>query len=96
MNFIGQNIDTPEFEVDKHPNTPVVSENPIHTLGISVSDDEPDDADIAVEYQGLYYAVQPESGYPWNREGFRLLHQIFQMTMADLSQQGAPQITISK
>lgn len=97
LNFIGRDIDDePEFPVDKHPDTPVVSENPVHTLGISVSENEPDDTAMTVQYEGLYYAVMPETGYPWNREGFRLLHQIFQMTMAELSQQGAPQITISK
>lgn len=97
LNFIGRDLDDePEIAVDKHPNTPNVRENPIHTLAIQVSNTEPDNANLNVYYQGLYYAVAPESGYQWNREGFRLLHQIFQMTMADLSQKGAPQITISK
>lgn len=97
LNFIGRDLDDePELAIDKHPFTPSVRENPIHTLGISVSKDQPDDANIFVYYQGFYYAVQAESGYQWNREGFRLLHEIFQMTMADLGQKGAPQITISK
>lgn len=97
LNFIGRDIDDePEFPVDKLPATPPVSENPVHALGISVSEDEPNDAPIAVQYEGLYYAVEPETGYQWNREGFRLLHQIFQMTMAELSQRNAPEITISK
>ncbi len=97
LNFIGRDIDDePEFAVDKHPDTPAVSENPIHTLGVTVSDDEPEDAVITVQYEGLYYAVKPETGYQWNRESFRLLYQIFQMTMAYLAQQNAPQITISK
>lgn len=96
LNFIGRGLDDqPEFSVDKHPNTPVVTENPIETLGISVSENQPE-ADSMIEYEGLYYAVTPETGYQWNREGFRLLHQIFQMTMAVLPQQAAPQITISK
>lgn len=97
LNFIGRDIDDePEFTVDKLLATPPVSENPVHALGISVSEIEPDDAPITVQYQGLYYAVEPEAGYQWNREGFRLLHQIFQMTMAELSQRNAPKITISK
>lgn len=97
LNFIGRDIDDePEFAVDKLPETPRVSENPIHSLGIAVSESEPDDATIAVKYEGLYYAVKSDVGYQWNREGFRLLHQIFQMTMAELSQRGAPEITISK
>ncbi len=97
LNFIGRDLDDePELAIDKHPATPSVRENPVHTLAISVSKTEPDDANLSVYYQGFYYAVQTESGYQWNREGFRLLHQIFQMTMADLAQKGAPQITISK
>jgi hypothetical protein len=97
LNFIGRDLDDePELAIDKHPSTPAVRENPIHTLAISVSKHEPDDVNLSVYYEGFYYAVKAESGYQWNREGFRLLHQIFQMTMADLAQKGAPQITISK
>jgi hypothetical protein len=40
--------------------------------------------------------LRPETGYQWHREGFRLLYRIFQMTMTDLAQQGAPSIIISK
>lgn len=97
LNFIGQSIgDEPEFAVDKHPETPAVRENPVNTLGLLVSEDEPDDAYLSVEYDGRYYALLPEKGYQWNREGFRLLYQIFQMTVTDLAKQGAPVITIDK
>lgn len=96
LSFIGRGLDDqPEFSVAKHPNTPAVTENPIQTLGISVSENQPE-GDAAIEYEGMYYSVTPETGYQWNREGFRLLHQIFQMTMAVLAQPAAPQITISK
>jgi hypothetical protein len=97
LNFIGQAIDGyPEYFVEKHPKTPQVSENPVSTLGIVVSDDEPKNADISIELHDKYYSLKPETGYQWNREGFRLLSQIFQMTMTDLSRQGAPTITIAK
>ncbi|WP_445366647.1 hypothetical protein ACH5Y9_15000 [Methylomonas sp. BW4-1] len=97
VNFIGRDIkDEPEFNVDKDPRSPFVSENPIHTLEVLVSESKPDDVDMSVKYGGLHYAIKPEVGYQWNRESFRLLHQIFQMTMTELSQQGAPEITISK
>jgi hypothetical protein len=97
LNFIGESIgDAPEFAVDKHPKTPPVRENPINTMGLTISDDEPDDVDLSVEFDGHYYALLPERGYQWNREGFRLLCQIFQMTVTDLARQGAPGITISK
>lgn len=96
LNFIGRDIDDErEFAVDKLPATPRVSENPVHALEIAISEDEPEQT-TAVYYAGWYYAVKAETGYQWNREGFRLLHQIFQMTMAELAQRGAPEITIAK
>jgi hypothetical protein len=97
LNFIGQSIsDDPEYAVAKHPQTPDVRENPDNTLSLLVSDNEPALADLSVQFGDQYYALRPETGYQWNREGFRLLYQIFQMTMTDLAQQGAPSITISK
>ncbi len=97
LNFIGQSIsDDPEYGVAKHPQTPNVHENPNNTLSLLVSDNEPAAADLSVKFGEQYYALQPETGYQWNREGFRLLYQIFQMTMTDLAQQGAPAITIAK
>ena len=97
VNFIGRDIkDEPEYNVDKDPRSPFVSENPIHTLEVLASESMLDDVDLSVTYGGLHYAVKPEEGYQWNRESFRLLHQIFQMTITELSQQGAPEITISK
>jgi len=96
LNFIGQSIsDDPEYAVAKHPQTPGVSENPVNTMALLVSDSD-SDAELSVKYGENYYALQPEIGYQWNREGFRLLCQIFQMTMTDLAQKGAPAITIAK
>lgn len=97
LNFIGKSIsDDPEYAVSKHPKTPVVNENPTNSMALLVSKDETDTADLSIEFGDQYYALKPETGYQWNREGFRLLSQIFQMTMTDLAQQGAPSITISK
>jgi hypothetical protein len=96
LNFIGQSIsDDPEYAVAKHPQTPGVSENPVNTMALLVSDSDPD-AELSVKFGENYYALKPEIGYQWNREGFRLLCQIFQMTMTDLAQKGAPAITIAK
>jgi len=96
LNFIGQSIsDLPEYAVEKNSKTPAVKENPVNTLGLVVSNSYPD-TDMSVKLGGWYYALQPETGYQWNREGFRLLYQIFQMTVTDLSKQAAPEITISK
>ncbi|TRW94454.1 hypothetical protein [Candidatus Methylobacter oryzae] len=97
LNFIGQSItDDPEYTVAQHPQTPIVSENPVYTMAMLVSDDEPPAADMSVKFGDWYYALKAETGYQWNREGFRLLCQIFQMTITDLAQQGAPAITIAK
>ncbi|MGH8607712.1 MAG: hypothetical protein ACREX9_09900 [Gammaproteobacteria bacterium] len=51
---------------------------------------------MAAEFNGLYYALQPEKGYQWNRNAFRLLYMPFQMTVTELPQFGTPSITISK
>jgi hypothetical protein len=97
LNFIGQSINEyPEYFVAKHQLTPDVRENPAQTLAITVSSTEPKGTDVSVKFGDYYYAIKPELGYQWNREGFRLLYQIFQMTMSELSQQGTPSITIAK
>lgn len=97
LNFIGLSIsDDPEYPVNKHPQTPSISENPTQTMQINVSEVEPEQAELNIFHAGKYYSLPPETGYPWNREGFRLLYQIFQMTITDLAQQGAPSITIAK
>jgi len=97
LNFIGQSIsDNPEYDVDKYPQTPSVSQNPVNTMAMLVSDDKPGNGDISVQFGDWHYAIKPDDGYPWNREAFRLLCQLFQMTMTDLARQGAPEITISK
>ncbi len=97
LNFIGQSIDGyPEYLVEKNPKTPQVSENPVSTLGIVVTEDEPKDTDISIALYDKFYSLKSETGYQWNREGFRLLSQIFQMTMTELGRQGSPAITIAK
>lgn len=95
LNFVGQTLgDMPEYPVARHPATPEVRENPVETLAVTVGD-EPGD-DLSIQLGDNYYALRSETGYQWNREGFRLLCQIFQMTMTQFAQSGAPVITISK
>ena len=97
LNFIGQSIsDNQEYDVAKYPHTPGVSQNPVNTMAVRVSDRKPQNGDISVQFGDSYYSIKPDDGYPWNREAFRLLCQLFQMTMTDLARQGAPEITISK
>jgi hypothetical protein len=65
-------------------------------MALTVSEGEPENAGLSVELGGRYYALVPETGYQWKREGFRLLSLLFQMTTSDLARQGAPVITIAK
>jgi hypothetical protein len=71
-------------------------ENPVNAMGLLISEDKPRAVDISIHFGDWYYALKPENSYQWNREGFRLFCQIFQMTMTDLTRQGAPTISISK
>ena len=97
LNFIGQSIsDSPEYDVAKYPKTPSVSQNPMYAMALQISEYKPMDNLISVQFGDWYYALKPDIGYQWNREGFRLLCQIFQMTMTDLAQRDAPKITIAK
>lgn len=97
LNFIGQSInEIPEFDVPRPPQSVSVRDNPVKTLGLTVTRNEPYDSDLNIKLGDYYYALEPETGYQWNRNAFRLLYQIFQMTMTDLGRQGAPSITIAK
>lgn len=57
---------------------------------------EPPETGLCVEYRRWHYSVHPDSGYPWNATAFRLLSQIFQMSVTELPRTGAPSITIAK
>lgn len=95
--FIGRSLSTePEGDISKDPRTPSVTENPPFTLAITETDSEPADGNLAVEYKDKYYAVKPDQAYPWNKNAFRLLLQMFQMTMSELPKNQVPSITISK
>ena len=97
IDFIGKSMtEEPEFQVAPDARTPKTTENPTKTLEIIESEDYPDDTDIAIKLNGLYYAVGPEHGYQWNREAFTLLHQMFQMTVTELPRAGIPSLTIAK
>lgn len=65
-------------------------------MTLLVSNYFPAAADISVQFGDWHYAFIAETGYQWNREGFRLLCQVFQMTMTDLARKGTPIITIDK
>ncbi len=95
--FIGRTLSAePEVDVSKDPRTPPVSENPVSALAIRVTDDKPNDTLLAVNYDEQYYSVARDPTYPWNETAFRVLAQIYQMTMSELPKGSVPTITISK
>lgn len=97
MYFIGRTLAAePERDVPKDPRTPPVAENPVSVIDISESSRPPSDADVVVNYRGKYYAVRPSRGSAWNQTAFRVLSQIFQMTVTELPKPGVPSITIAK
>ncbi len=98
INFIGRSLnDEPEFDVAPDPLFGPNEENPPMTLAIRQSITKPPDVDQAISYRGAYYYVDPAGPYRrWNAEGFRLLYQLFQMTVSEISRAGIPGITIAK
>ncbi len=80
----------------KIPEPPAVTENPVNTMELVEAPSPPKNADMTVEFNGRYYALRPEKGYQWNRNAFRLLYMLFQMTVTELPQFGTPSIAISK
>jgi len=95
--FIGRTLSTePEGDISKDQRTPVVLDNPPFTLAIKETESSPPDTDLSVKYKDKYYSVDSAPGYPWNKNAFRVLSQMFQMTMTELPKVAAPIITISK
>ena len=96
LTFVGRGMgDEPESDVAPDPRTPPIAENPRTTLEISESRQPPGDGSIFVQLDGFYYAVQPQSGYQWNRKTFSLLYELFQMSVSSVTPAG-PTIAISK
>jgi hypothetical protein len=98
LNFLGLSIDEePEYHVDKDIRTPDVVENPIKTMDLVVSLSAPSGLDLVMKSHGHYYAVNTSGTQArWNREAFKLLSQLFQMTVTEVPRAGVPSITIAK
>ena len=95
LEFIGHGIsEEPEFHVDPDPRTGPVRNNPARTLHIRETETRPDDAAFAETFNGRVYSISNDSR--WDMEGFRVLHQLFQMTMTDVTKVAVPAITIAK
>jgi hypothetical protein len=98
LNFLGRSLqEDPEYHVDKDPRTPLVGENPIHTMELLLSDGAPSGADLSIQSHGKYYAVNTSGPLTrWNREAFQMLYLLFQMTFTEVPRAGIPSITIAK
>jgi hypothetical protein len=98
LNFLGRSLgEDPEYHVEKDPRTPVVHENPVHTMDLILSDGAPSGADLSIQSHGKYYAVNTTGPLArWNREAFQMLYLLFQMTVSEVPRVGVPSITIAK
>ena len=98
LNFLGRSLEEdPEYHVDKDPRTPLVTENPVHTMQLVLSDGAPSEADLSIQSHGKYYAVNTTGPLArWNREAFQMLYLLFQMTVSEVPRVGVPSITIAK
>ena len=98
LNFLGRSLEEdPEYQVDKDPRTPAVHDNPVHTMELLLSDGVPSGADLSIQSNGKYYAVNTTGPLArWNREAFQMLYLLFQMTVSEVPRVGIPSITIAK
>lgn len=98
LNFLAQSVEEePEYAVEKDSRTPPFMDNPVRTMDLLVEESSPSESDLAVQSHGKYYSVNIAGPLArWNREAFKLLYQLFQMTVTEVSRSGVPSITIAK
>ncbi|MDR4459797.1 MAG: hypothetical protein MRJ67_04640 [Nitrospirales bacterium] len=97
LNFLGRTIEgEQEYHVDPDPRTGIVGENPVRVMDITESSSQPPNAKLSVTHEGKYYSIADDDKRSWNQESFRLLYQLFQMTVTDAPRGNVPSITIAK
>lgn len=102
MRFLANGIAADaEFHVEADERTGDVAVNPVQTLDIRETASRPDDSAFAVKFEDRWYSigkVTREHGTldPWNLGTFRVLAQLYQMTVTDISKTPTPAITIAK
>lgn len=99
--FLGRGIqEDPEFVVEPDPRTSGVFYNPPKILDIRESDTRPPDAIFAVPLENRWYSVQGPSPTvikgAQNLDVFRILSQLYQMTVIDVERVPTLPITIGK
>ncbi len=97
LNFLGRTIEgEPEYHVDPDPRTGFIEENPIRAMDIIESSSQLPNAQLSVTHEGKFYSIADVEKRSWNQEAFRLLYQLFQMTVTDAPRGNIPSITIAK
>lgn len=97
LNFLGRTMEEePEYHVDPNPLTGAVNENPVRTFDIIETEFPPEGAILSASYEGEYYSFGDLESESWNQEAFRLLYQLYQMTVTEELKGAAPSITIAK
>jgi len=91
----------PEYHVEKDARTGEIARNPPWTISIEESNSEPSEAAFAVKYEDRWYSIRKApratgSIQPWNQVAFRVLSQLYQMTVTEVSKVPTPSITIAK
>lgn len=97
LNFLGRSMeDEPEYHVEPDPKTGSVGENPVRTFDIVETEYLPAQAILSTSYEGEFYSFSDQPQESWNQEAFRLLYQLYQMTVTEELKSAAPSITIAK
>ncbi|MBI5854488.1 MAG: hypothetical protein HZB35_04515 [Nitrospirae bacterium] len=100
--FIARGIDEEvEFAVEPDPRTGPTLQNPAKSLEILETERRPAGQAFGVKYKDWFYslkdaAVEDKAAARWNLDSFRVLYQLFQMTVTDVSKTLVPGITIAK
>ncbi|MBA3966535.1 MAG: hypothetical protein H0X47_12310 [Nitrospirales bacterium] len=82
--------------MDPDPRTGFIEENPVRVIDIIESSSRPPNARLSVTHDGQYYSIADVEKRSWNQEAFRLLYQLFQMTVTEAPRGNVPSITIAK
>jgi len=90
----------PEFQVEPDERTGEIVLNPVSTLDIVEADSRPDNAALSVKFENRCYSIAKASNDdgkldPWNLGTFRVLVQLYRMTVTDISKTPTPAITIA-
>ncbi|HBP89443.1 MAG: hypothetical protein KC592_06920 [Nitrospira sp.] len=97
LNFLGRTIEEEqEYHVDPDARTGFIEDNPIRTMAVIETPSKPQNAKLSITHEGRHYSLLDDEKGSWNQEAFRLLYQLFQMTVTEVQRGNVPSITIAK